>query len=79
MILGDFFLNFLETGGDNGAETVTWDKTGDSVYLLAVHDYSGDHKTHLVQSEARVAIYSKKRSSPITMEVPTKDTNTHSR
>ena len=77
MILVDFFK--LETGGDNGAETVTWDKTGDSVYLLAVHDYSGDHKTHLVQSEARVAIYSKKRSSPITMEVPTKDTNTHSR
>ena len=76
MILGDFFK--LETGGDNGAETVTWDKTGDSVYLLAVHDYSGD-QTHLVQSEARVAIYSKKRSSPITMEVPTKDTNTHSR
>ena len=76
MILGDFFK--LETGGDNGAETVTWDKTGDSVYLLAVHDYSGD-PTHLVKSEARVAIYSKKRSSPITMEVPTKDTNTHSR
>ena len=76
MILGDFFK--LETGGDNGAETVTWEKAGDSVYLLAVHDYSGD-PTRLVQSEARVAIYSKKRSSPITMEVPTKDTNTHSR
>jgi len=66
-------------GGDAGAETITWDDAGDSLYLMYVHDWSHEPETHIVESEARIALYSNNTESPITMEVPTKDTNTYSR
>jgi len=65
-------------GGNNGAETITFDEPGDSLYLMYVHDYSND-TTRLVQSEARITLYSNNGQAPIKMEVPTRDTNTHSR
>ena len=67
------------SGGDNGAETITWDDASDSLYLMSVYDYSFDSNTHIVESEARVALYSNNSGSPITMEVPTTETNTYSR
>jgi len=66
-------------GGDNGAETITWDDAKDSLYLMYVHDWSYDSETHIVASEARIALYSNNTESPITMEVPTTDTNNYSR
>ena len=66
-------------GGDAGAETITWDDAGDSLYLMSVYDYSFDSDTHIVQSEAKIALYSNNSGSPITMEVPTTETNTYSR
>jgi len=68
-----------QEGGDAGAETITWDDTGDSLYLMYVHDWSHEPETHIVESEARIALYSNNTESPITMEVPTTDTNNYSR
>ena len=67
------------SGGDTGAETITWDGAGDFLYLMFVYDYSHSSSTHIVQSEARIDLYSNNSGSPITMEVPTTDTNTYSR
>ena len=67
------------SGGDAGAETITWDDAGDFMYLMSVFDYSHNSATHIVESEARIALYSNNSGSPITMEVPTTDTNTYSR
>merc|ERR1719300_1829416 len=67
------------SGGDAGAETITWDDAGDSLYLMSVFDFSGDSHTHIVQSEARIALYANDSGSPVTMEVPTTETNTYSR
>ena len=67
------------SGGDAGAETITWDDAGDFTYLMSVYDYSFDSATHIVESEARIALYSNNSGSPITMEVPTTDTNSYSR
>ena len=67
------------SGGDAGAETITWDDAGDFLYLMFVYDYSYSSATHIVESEARIALYSNNSGSPITMEVPTTDTNTYSR
>ena len=67
------------SGGDTGAETITWDDAGDSLYLMYVHDWSHEPETHIVESEARIALYSNNTESPITMEVPTTDTNNYSR
>ena len=50
---------------------------GDSLYLLSVHDYSADPDHQLVDSEARVALYSS--GSPTTMEVPTIEPEEYSR
>ena len=66
------------TGGDNGAETITWEDAGDSFYLMFIYDFSGS-STHIVESDARIALYSNNSGSPITMEVPTTDTNNYSR
>jgi len=69
-------------GGNNGAETITFDEPGDSLYLMYVYDYPNDFPndtTRLVQSEARIDLYSNNGQAPIKMEVPTKDTNTRSR
>ena len=60
-------------GGNNGAETITFNELGDSFYVMHVYHYTGNKAT-LVQSEARIALYSNSRA-PITMEVPTIDTN----
>merc|ERR1712112_447917 len=68
-----------QEGGDAGAETITWDDAGDSLYLMWVHDFSHEPETHIVESEARIALYSNNTESPITMKVPTTDTNTYSR
>ena len=67
------------SGGDAGAETITWDNAGDFMYLMSVYDYSHSSATHIVESEARIALYSNNSGSPITMEVPTTETNTYSR
>ena len=67
------------SGGDTGAETITWEGAGDFLYLMFVHDYSHSSSTHIVQSEARIDLYSNNSGSPITMKVPTTDTNTYSR
>ena len=74
----------LIEGGENGAETITWYNmddydmvAGDSLYLLSVHDYSADPDHQLVDSEARVALYSS--GSPTTMEVPTIEPEEYSR
>ena len=67
------------SGGDAGAETITWDDAGDSLYLMSVYDYSHSPSTHIVQSEARIALYANNSGSPVTMEVPTTETNTYSR
>jgi len=66
------------SGGDAGAETITWDDAGDSLYLMSVYDYSHSPSTHIVQSEARIALYANNSGSPVTMEVPTTETNTYS-
>merc|ERR1712025_326501 len=66
-------------GGDAGAETITWDDAGDSLYLMYVHDWSHEPETHIVESEARIALYSNNTESPITMAVPPKAANTYSR
>ena len=66
-------------GGDNGAETITFDNLGDSLYVMHVYHYSKQDKATLVQSEARIALYSRNGGTPITMEVPTIDTNRQSR
>ena len=69
----------FSSGGDAGAETITWDDAGDFLYLMFVYDYSYSSATHIVESEARIALYSNNSGSPITMEVPTTETNTYSR
>ena len=74
MLMGHTFC----PGGNNGAETITFDEPGDSLYLMYVHDYSND-ATRLVQSGARITLYSNNGQAPIKMEVPTRDTNTRSR
>merc|ERR1712112_708468 len=66
-------------GGYAGAETITWDDADDFLYLMYVHDWSHEPETHIVESEARIALYLNKSGSPTTMEVPTTDTNTYSR
>merc|ERR1719369_849922 len=68
-------------GGFNGAETITWDEEkGDHIYLLFVHDYSGEwadgSNTTLVQSQARLTLYGEGVS--IHENVPTEDPNTRS-
>ena len=68
---------YENTGGDKGAETITWEDAGDSFYLMFIYDFSGD-STHIVESDARIALYSNNSGSPITMEVPTTDTNNYS-
>jgi len=65
-------------GGHNGAETITWGGSSNNVYLMYVYDYSNTG-TRLVQSSARIALYLNNRRLPITMDVATRDTNTHSR
>ena len=78
MLMGHAFC----PGGNNGAETITFDEPGDSLYLMYVYDYPNDFPndtTRLVQSEARIDLYSNNGQAPIKMEVPTKDTNTRSR
>ena len=67
------------SGEDNGAKTITWDDARDSLYLMSVYDCSYILANHMVESEARVALYSNNSGSPITMEVPTTETNTCSR
>ena len=71
-------IYLYEIGGDNGAETITWEDAGDSFYLMFIYKYSGD-STPIVESNARIALYSNNSGSPITMEVPTADTNNYSR
>ena len=68
------------SGGNNGAETITWETAGDFVYLLFVYDYSND-ATHLVESGARIAFYgsSDNSSQVVRMQVDTVDPNSHSR
>ena len=57
---------------------------------MYVHDFSGSHRYKhkdkfpkwfdappLVESEARIALYSRNSRAPITMGVPTRDTDTH--
>merc|ERR1711962_554235 len=66
------------SGGHNGAETITWGGSSNNVYLMYVYDYSNTG-TRLVQSSARIALYLNNRRLPITMDVATRDTNTHSR
>ena len=68
-------------GGDEGAETVSWEEGGDFTYLMFVHDFSGD-ATHLAQSGARVALYGQDSAGQehvVRLEVPDKDGNDHSR
>ena len=68
-------------GGDEGAETVSWEEGGDFTYLMFVHDFSGE-TTHLAQSGARVALYGQDgqgQEQVVRLEVPQQDGNDHSR
>ena len=69
-------------GGNNGAETITWETVtiskGDFTYLMFVQDYSRDSSTHLHQSQARVALYGfgeGGKEEVVRMQVPTEDEN----
>ena len=69
-------------GGHNGAETITWEivniAKGDFTYLMFVQDYSRDSRTHLHQSQARVALYGHGdtgKEQVVRMNVPSEDKN----
>jgi hypothetical protein len=72
----------ITTGGDSGAETVTWSTLGDYIYLFFVDEYAHSGDTTLVESGARVAFYGRDgNGDPLVIreEVDTNDPNSRSR
>ena len=65
-------------GGHNGAETITWDDPADYIYLVFIHDYTGDAQEPLAKSQARVAFYGNNNQTD-RWSVPTVDSNGGSR
>jgi len=63
------------SGGDNGAETITWTEPGDNWYILFVYDFSKDG-TQLSDSGARLSFYAE--DFTFTENIPETDPNTRS-